>query len=1162
MRSGGQNPQAGLSAQNWAALSLFIQQSFSPSFIKIQLEQAKLADFVLVFQSKRIVCESKSKIVSYPDIKAILDSVVLNSNDEILIICKGTKEGLQERFDSAKYFPEAKNWLVKYKGFTSHHLNLLDRLSFWVVDQSINEEIVKNLLEQRFGLWLPNNELVHELLVERIYKQSANGGEYGREEFINEVERYRQRIADDDDSSTRSKPIEVRVKEIIDAILDPNSRIASSTNPLSVLISTPSLHGVALEQLKKKQNIDLKKWGLFWDATYSSYMSRQVFSVIKDKVTTKENADYAMSFIQKHASTLRYKFNDEFQYKEAAELLERIREYTQDCDSQVAELIFKFYRDAKNDVFYIKKQHGSKEWILGELAESIKRIYASTKSSDVIDSILKFIYSDFNLVIDDSKYWHETPPAIFAILQDYLKQDPLTRLGQLIEKLTSDYELLHQRFISKRPAFNGWELMGGMTSNFAGDYRVDDRTFLRSLVIPALQEISHDEAMSLLWPYIALDVDKVDRNKPDYMNRAAVPFLMREFEIKPSGKKVKNTIKSFIEMTKGIPTKRDLIYQFVRDSNWDPIKKWEILKIGIDKFGQPVDVFMDQILWQLLEIGSEEALKVFTDLLDNDNYMGQHFMWEESIAGAISRIIQNEKTTERGVELLKQYLDSEAFKSKLETFDAYDLKPTLLKLIEKNEQQGFDLLTHLVENKPNRNQQAVFSATVRDMPDRLLLKAYDNLINPLLDQAKDANGLASKLDASETRESIVWFGEKLAKQHSYPQAYRIVQFFMKDPDPKQGNHFDKRILEGDVDQQITTVRGCLPWILMQFGSVGGRDYIPDIFKLTKKLCEDKSIYVRSQACLALETLANNRHTHMPDAPEDWFMPFRLATDIEQTAINMLHDKTNHHPAMMKLLSRVILRIHTLSEAQAVDAINILINYGDNETQEALAHLLIYMAEFREDDFKNWPKNRGDFASFNPMSIKILLEEQCRSGKVELRRQLAFQFAKLPQESKGDFNSLFNISEHYLGLLSDNYDHLVFESIYRLIGREMQRKYEECYLLWRKCLSIERSALEKEYARDKDGHAAYSWWPYFYNGEILLEIASHSVENFISSFDYLADYPDNVIIASDIEKPLTLLSKLDVQPEEIDALFKKLITRNPQFFDFYKIWLENNGESEN
>src|SRR5438270_5400570 len=164
-RSGGLNPQAGLTAQNWAALSMFVQQTFTPSFVKIQMEKSGLADFVLVFLDRRIICESKNYAISYPQVKAILNAIPsVGTEDEIVIICKDVSHEVLSRLNNAKYIPDVRQWLAKEKAFTARHLELLPKVNFWIVDQSINEAIVKNLMEQRFNLWLPNNDLVYTTL--------------------------------------------------------------------------------------------------------------------------------------------------------------------------------------------------------------------------------------------------------------------------------------------------------------------------------------------------------------------------------------------------------------------------------------------------------------------------------------------------------------------------------------------------------------------------------------------------------------------------------------------------------------------------------------------------------------------------------------------------------------------------------------------------------------------------------------------------------------------------------------------------------------------------------------------------------------------------------------------------------------------------------------
>src|SRR6266566_4311523 len=396
-RSGGINTQAGITAQNWAALSMFVQQTFDPSFVKIQLEQAKLADFVLVFQNRRIICESKNYHISYADIKSILDTISgVGPDDTIVIICKSIEEEARDRLAHAQHFSKARDWLKEEKEYTDQHLALLSKLSFWQVDQSLNEKIVKNLMEQRFNIWLSNSDLIYATLIEKIFKQSARGGEYTKDEFITDVETYRKQLAENDDSSLKTKPLEERVKEVLTAIPNPTSRLASSSNPLQVLVTDPNLHGAAFNVLKNMDQINLRDWDLFWKATYSTYFSMELFSVLKTKATTVENDEYAINFVQGHADSLRYKIYDEYQYKEAADLLEAARKFAPGHDVAIADLLIKFYRDAKQNVLFIERMNNSSEWILIELARSLAVLYGNSDHT-VREKIMTFIDAEFNL---------------------------------------------------------------------------------------------------------------------------------------------------------------------------------------------------------------------------------------------------------------------------------------------------------------------------------------------------------------------------------------------------------------------------------------------------------------------------------------------------------------------------------------------------------------------------------------------------------------------------------------------------------------------------------------------------------------------------------------------------------------------------------------------
>ncbi len=1157
-RSGGINTQAGITAQNWAALSMFVQQTFDPSFVKIQLEQAKLADFVLVFQNRRIICESKNYHISYADIKSILDTISdVGPDDTIVIICKSIEEEARDRLAHAQHFSKARDWLKEEKEYTDRHLALLSKLSFWQVDQSLNEKIVKNLMEQRFNIWLPNSDLIYATLIEKIFKQSARGGEYTKDEFITDVETYRKQLAENDDSSLKTKPLEERVKEVLTAIPNPTSRLASSSNPLQVLVTDPNLHGAAFNVLKNMDQINLRDWDLFWKATYSTYFSMELFSVLKTKATTIENAEYAINFVQGHADSLRYKIYDEYQYKEAADLLEAARKFAPGHDMAIADLLIKFYRDAKQSVLFIERMNNSSEWILIELARSLAVLYGNSDHT-VREKIMAFIDAEFNLIEDDSSYWGGTPLPIFDILREDIGTDK-DKLRRFIAKICNNYNKFYRRFTRGRSPFKGWELMGSGFATWAGEPYVEDRKFLEVVILPCLRAMQRDDAMQILEEYTAYDAKKVSSKKPDFMNRASIPFLTEDYANDQNTEDSFAKLSALIKMREGIPDKKELLYQAVEKSSMAADKKWRLLEVGLHEYREPVNAFMERLLWQLFDSGHQEALSTFSDLLQNDQYMERQPYWSSTISQTMSRIIKNKTTFEQGVSLLKTYLRSNHFNTSL-IFDRYDLKGALLSVLEENLEVGIELLKSLAGENSTNNQQSVFGATLHDLPETLRLKVYEEIVRPLLDEMGTAAALANRLTRPETRENIVWFGEKLAKQHTYHEALTIAEFFISDPDPAKDNERDKRIIEGEIDSSIATVRGCLPWVLMHFSTVEGKDYIPRVFALTQALCIDETLYVREQGLLVLGQLAKARHTHMPDSNE-WFMPYSEASKIEDFAFTMLRDSNNHYPALLKELARVFSLILTMTEDQALEVIDTFQRQG-GEVFKDLASFILFMAEFRHERYKEWPTDRGELKPYNPEKIREKLKDLFVNGEDEMRLALAAQLSSLPERAKdeNDSHRLLGLSFKYLLLLTQRYDHLVFTSIYKFIRQYIAIDYDEAYKLWKASLTAERPAIFEQAKFKGNAQAPYRWWPYFYNDSILLTVAEHDFVKFLEDVEFLLGYPEEVVIATDLNSVVDYLARAVTNKSEVNQIFKKLLKRNASFYHQYEAWQRLNGIS--
>lgn len=1162
--SKGANSQAGFNAQNWAALSLFVQYSGYQSFKQIELEQPKLADFVLVFEAKRIICESKKSHVTYADLREILNTIpTVNDQDEILIICTSTGPRLKEDLDNARYFPEVREQLVKRHQFTTRHLELIPKIKLWVIDKDMNEEIIRNLMVERFQSWLPDDELddlISSLLVKNIYERSSKGGTYTKVEFNDELEKRKELLKKKDDYKHSERTAREIITKLVEELRNTDDSRLQSEHRLKAVIADSRLHYFAIQEISKEKDLNLAVWDSFWLATFSSYYSREVLRIFEDNTTSEQSARYIVGFLKDNLQKLRFRNMEEYEFKSTADILMKAVDATNDLIRDAFELLKRLYAYSTDNPLYIEGgSKGRDEWLLGELANGFDKLYAMGEQ-DLKADVITYIYQTFDIVDEEYKYWHNTPFKFMEIIKEDLLAKP-SSFNFFLEQVRSQYAQHYKRFKVK---YDGWELMGGGTSSFGGEYEVHDRAFITMIIRPHLKRLSIEKRWELVDEYVSLKVSDVSEQKPDFMNRALIPFLIEQYA--GGNKRAFKILSEFIKMRKGIPHKAELIFFSVRDAkNLSIDQKWSLLNVAIKEFGFPINVFMDQVLWELLEKKHEQSIKTFSELLVNKDYMNRQVLFDTTVIQSIMRLISNEKTFDQGVVLLEEFLHGDYFKS-IDSFHSYDAKAPILDVLNMDFDRGISLIRSLIAGKPLENQQRVFGVALRDIPDEYLDRVYLDIVKPELDQAKTAKNLALKFTNIETRENFIWFAEKLSKKRNFEDAFYIANFFINDPSPELNSEYDKDVINGKYDFTINTVRGCIAWILLPVVSVPGRAYLGQAFEIAKKLCTDESLYVRQMSLLLLETLANNRHTTMPDSKE-WFMDYPTANSIEEFAFSMLRDRSNYHNAIMRHLARVFNRIRTLNEDQAIEVIDTFVKngdkettdkkHGDKETLKELDSLIIFLAEFRKGAFRNWPKARGVIPPYNPKPVQDKLKVFLENGSDEHRQSLIWHIVKLPEEpirNNGDFDKFFNISMKYLPYALKKYDHHLFSHIHRFIEKYIDRKFSDCYKIWRKSLDVERPVIITE--SKKDQHPGqYNYWPYHYNGSILVRVLENlGAEQFLKDLEFIVDYPDKAGLPYDFDKVLVELEKIQSNKDDVKRIYEKLIGKSYLINNSYENWL--------
>ena len=127
-----------------------------------------------------------------------------------------------------------------------------------------------------------------------------------------------------------------------------------------------------------------------------------------------------------------------------------------------------------------------------------------------------------------------------------------------------------------------------------------------------------------------------------------------------------------------------------------------------------------------------------------------------------------------------------------------------------------------------------------------------------------------------------------------------------------------------------------------------------------------------------------------------------------------------------------------------------------------------------------------------------------------------------------------------------------------IKHYIDKKFDDCYKIWRMSLDVERPAIIAE--SKKDQHPGeYNWWPYHYNGSILVKVLEHrGVEQFLEDMEFLIDYPEEASIAYDFNEALTELEKINSHKDEVKRIYEKLLTRNYNFNGSYEKWTAANS----
>lgn len=1197
---GGQIAQNAFNAQNWVAMSLFLQHVGHTDFQYIGFEGEKLEDFYLVFNDgHKIVCESKNQELNYSNIRNILDKIhnhgQITSQDKIIIICKGVNKKTKSDFENYKYFKEKIDKRLKSRqhNYNEFHLKLIPQVRFWEVPQDINERIVKILLARLLRIWVPEKrleEIKDNLVLQEVYHGSAEGKTLTKDDFLKKLEDKKIQILEYSGYETERQTAEKDVQDLLQ-LIEKQSDTKVIPSKVSDISRNPSEFYFFIMKLKEKDNLKLSDWDIVWHAAVSGFLSIHLFDIFKKNLQTEDNQQYSISFAEKVLEGNYNFFHQEFVKKDIADLCKLIFEKNSKFEASVFEVIKKLFKPSVTDFFYTEKPKSYRDdkYEREEISKLVVSLYQGTKSKELKDKIIKYLSETFNLVEDHGEYWHYTPSDIFMVFKE-----EVINAESLEEKITwfrdlcvTHYDNFHGRF-DKKWKFDGWELMGSGISGWGGEFSIQDRHFITMILKPVLQKLYREKEKG--WNFIienciTRSIQEVSRAKPDFLNRASLPIIFEEYKNGKHSNEALDILSDFVKMRKGIPWKSDLIFQELR-GNYTEEQKWNLIKVSLDEYNHlPTNVFVEQITSDLAANGHKEAADIIASWVMNPEYHKRQTIGSFNVMGNISKLLDNSETFGESVKIFRNYITSDEFVKKDDDWETWEVAKNLAKIIVKDLNIGVSILNEVNSSKTlTLNQQILICSSINDLPKEnkeLLVKIYKEFLYPFL---KSLNNEISRIEKIITirhsREQIVQFAEKLAEAKLFDEALYLVNIFINDSDPILENYPDdpegnfnrhQKIISGEDDLSIGCVRGYCAWVLQKFATLYGRSYIPAILPLVEQLTKDKNYYVRLQACIPLLELVKNRNTVLPENGKERFLPVEISTKIEDIAFLMLRDRVNHKlPAIMKHLAMVFTYMRSIDQKKAFEILQTFLknDYPKKDKQRGhesyqadvlseAAPLYIYFAEYRNQSFKDWPKGWGKLEKFDDQPFKKLLIDLVKSDNPEIKQIFAWQIARLPNEVKDTptFAETVKLAAHYFDYMTATYDHRTFENIYRFIEDYIEEYFDVCFNLWKKCIETEYQYFRNNYIKGK--LQEMYWWPFFYNGKILVKIAQvKGTQEFLNWFKQLADYPIDLLIANDLDVAVEYLTTIKIPKEKIEKLFAKLIERNPKYYEYKQKWLKN------
>jgi len=992
-----------------------------------------------------------------------------------------------------------------------------------------------------------------------------------------------------------------------------STRYLENKDTVLDLIKNTELKYYFLEKLPR--NFDnLKEIDFILDELKNDPNPFALFDIL-EKSVSPENNDYILDFISKNyekfAKSLGdQKFDRMFQ-KRGLTIIEKIVNTNGNQINRVLEFVTKTIEKR----IYITKGFKLYDDLAQEKELLSKILLKITDKIGISKEIISLIANNFNLISDHLTHFSYASEPIYDILKNYIikSNDFEFAFKEIVAVLMKQHLTLDDYKNKKedKNEFEGYEWYGSGIAQGGSNFSISDRHFVGDVLRPVLDRYyldnpgkAYDFIKSFcIWRNGKDNKIVISKDHPDFLLRASIGILLKESQ--KENKEAKDILFEFFGMVKGIPSKADVIFQEISKVNYgfSDEQKFEFIQKQLEAeiyHGLPANVFVLKTIISLMKNNYVPAADLFIKLMGDDRLYNNIWHAESVIVEMIGSMVGND--TNRAWEAFNAYIKTDHYKNGIGTFDAYPVSNLFNKFLSNPElyQKCIELLNDLADQEEplTKNQQilicnGLIATKENDGPEDvdLLMKIYNDFLWPLIAvklnkdlkqdyENKNYGLIYERFPFNNARELIVQFAERLAKNKKIKEALSIVEIFINDPDPftplavdpvdpDREYDEDKRIRKGEEVRSISTVRGWCGWTLTQCSILSGRPYLRKIIELTKKLTEDENLHAASYGANALSGLAQNRLTVLPEDKNILFFgknkkeALENAKYVESIAFAFLRRVKGLDKETQTGLSDALLHlfnpIRILNQRDAEELIINSIAQMSDEIVSKAAPLIIYFAELREDNYKDWkwqiPGLYDDLNDFDSKPLKKCIEDILGKNIDTISKSFAWHFWKLSTEEI-EYEKFFPISCHYLNIIANHFNSSAFNDIFMFIEQNIEKKPTECYgLLWT-AIKTEKEWVDN-IAKEKNVNEI-NWWPHYTIGNILTKLRDFiGNSKCLDVIEFLADYPLK-LRGKNIDNLSTVLYQIPPEynkDHRIEKIFDRLIEIDPRYFDTKEKWIK-------